>query len=62
MPSALTLQPGLTQHLMINIALLHTAVCCRLEMVISESGGQLQAAHLAADEQNPDGIYFVSHR
>jgi hypothetical protein len=31
-------------------------------MVISESGGQLQAAHLAADEQNPEGIYFVSYR
>eukprot|EP00775_Hariotina_reticulata_P011533 gene11533-11676_t len=34
----------------------------KLEMVIHESGGQQEGAHLQADEQHPDGVYFTSHR
>lgn len=37
-------------------------VSCRLEMVISESSGPSQAAHLGGDEQHPEGVYFLSHR
>ncbi|KAF6263367.1 hypothetical protein COO60DRAFT_458910 [Scenedesmus sp. NREL 46B-D3] len=33
-----------------------------LEMVISESSGPSQAAHLGGDEQHPEGVYFLSHR
>lgn len=34
----------------------------RLEMVIAESGGRREGAHLAADENHPDGVYFTAHR
>ena len=31
-------------------------------MVICESGGHREGAHLQADEANPEGVYFLSHK